>query len=593
MFYFLFFFFQDLSDDYDIPLPSAESQLPTDVYDVPPSQNRQSPTEVYDVPPFQKVPSDMYDSPRKPGMEGPRIPEGAFQDMPKKVDISSDDYGSPGYCKMKSIPRNMDVKTDFDHVYDIPPQVTKDKPLSGSVGTLTKQKSVEDLDAKLETLSVNSEPRSKSFDMGTLGRQLLLDRDTAMDLMVKRQQVLETAIAYMLSYVSSQWRHQEHLQQRIHEIKSACNQLKLALKEFLDFAKDTVTYAAKSSDVSLQTELGVSLQPLQASHVKLLRSAHTLDNLQWSVDKLKLSPAPGSSPPSDLDQFADVAKMLPSDVKKFVAFVTTNCDALFRRSDVRSQSLGQQNRPLPTPPGGVSLSAEKNFTWMAPEKEGTLSPARTPSPVNVQSRPLPHVPGQMPIPVDGGNLPGQNPMPTSGSTSPSSDSDKGGDYGYITKSSVITRQIIVTDETNHNISYTADLTSNDKEIIKFYQQEVQTISEDTISAVDKFFTCVEAKQPPKVFVAHSKHVILLGHKLVFIGDTLHHNLSHTQFRSRVIHMSDLLCDCLNVGVNATKTAALQYPAVHPVQEMVDRITDIANATQDLKLAILEVATNEG
>ncbi|XP_072024250.1 LOW QUALITY PROTEIN: breast cancer anti-estrogen resistance protein 1-like [Amphiura filiformis] len=572
---------KDLSDDYDIPVPSVESQIPVDTYDVPQSLGKLSPTETYDVPP--SLNREIYDSPRKPGgtLDGPRIPEGAFKDMynsPTKGGLG-DDYGSPGYCKMKALSHG-NVRADFDHVYDIPPQVTKDRPLTGSLPILTKSTSVEEVDAKMQTLNVNTEQqRSKSFDMGTLGRKVLLDRDTAMDLLVKRQQVLETAIAYMLSYVSSVWRHQADLEPKIHEIKAACNQLKLALKEFLEFAKDTVTYAAKS-DANLQIELGISLQPLQASHAKLLRSALTLDNLNWSVDKLKYTPTSSDNAPSDLDQFANVAKVLPSDMKKFIAFVTTNCDVLFKRLDQRSQSLGLQTRPLPTPPGGVSaLSPEKSFDWMAPEKEDSATTNMT-SP-EVQRRPLPHVPGQISFPI------------TNNANSPTSDDDdKGGDYGYITKTSDITRQIIVTTETNHNITYTSELTANDREIIKFYQQEVQSISEDTISAVDKFFTCVEAKQPPKVFVAHSKHVILLGHKLVFIGDTLHHNLSHTQFRSRVIHMSDLLCDCLNVGVNSTKTAALQYPAVQPIQEMVDRLTDIANATQDLKLAILEVTFND-
>lgn len=40
------------------------------------------------------------------------------------------------------------------------------------------------------------------------------------------------------------------------------------------------------------------------------------------------------------------------------------------------------------------------------------------------------------------------------------------------------------------------------------------------SAVDAFFTAVATNQPPKIFVAHSKFVILSAHKLVFIGDTL-------------------------------------------------------------------------
>ena len=253
--------------------------------------------------------------------------------------------------------------------------------------------------------------------MGIVGRKLLLDRDTAMDLLVKREQVLETAIAYMLSYVSSVWRHQANLQPRIHEIKSACNQLKLALKEFLEFAKDTVTFAAKSSNQTMQTDLGISLQPLQESHAKLLRASLTLDKLNWSVDKLKYTPTSSVSAPCELEHFATVARSLTSDMKKFVTFVTRNCELLFMRSDQRSQSLGQpQNRPLPTPPGGM-LSPEKNFMWMAAEKEDS------PSPAQVQTRPLPHVPEQ------------ESPPPVNAIPNQIVDDNLCGDYGYITKTS--------------------------------------------------------------------------------------------------------------------------------------------------------------
>ena len=110
--------------------------------------------KVYDVPPSQMHNTDLYDSPRKPGSvpNEPRMPEGAIMDTYdtlKKVGQSSGDvYDSPGYCRMKSIPQVMDSRRDSDHVYDIPPHVTKDKPLSGA--TLTRHKSVEEVESKME-----------------------------------------------------------------------------------------------------------------------------------------------------------------------------------------------------------------------------------------------------------------------------------------------------------------------------------------------------------------------------------------------------------------------------------------------------------
>ncbi|XP_041376202.1 enhancer of filamentation 1-like isoform X2 [Gigantopelta aegis] len=132
------------------------------------------------------------------------------------------------------------------------------------------------------------------------------------------------------------------------------------------------------------------------------------------------------------------------------------------------------------------------------------------------------------------------------------------------------------------------LDPSDKQVLVFYSGQMETHSTLLTNAIDAFLNCVESSDPPNVFVSHSKFVIISAHKLVHIGDTLHRNLMHSVVRNRVMSCANHLCDTLKLSVTATKMAALQYPSVPAVQEMVDRVMDVSRAAHDLKLVISQV-----
>eukprot|EP00057_Strongylocentrotus_purpuratus_P004024 XP_003727857.1 PREDICTED: breast cancer anti-estrogen resistance protein 1 isoform X2 [Strongylocentrotus purpuratus] len=618
---------ENVDEIYDTPPckrdMSGQKSFPQDVYDVPPSlqkaKDEKSPSmstlsmstldsvDTYDIPPSQQGDNDVYDfiPPLKGGPVSPppvelydtlpqrtptpqqRVYEtqlqkdtGDLYDVPPSKQVQPDElYDTParhGHELYDAPPTARGLRPQpgstqrriSDHVYDIPPTVTQDRPVVGPVALSQHHHSADDITDGVGKLSLPQLSKSADCIDETLGRRLNLDRDAAMDLLIKRQQALDSAVAYMLSYVSSTWRHQNNLQPHIHEIRAACNQLKLASKEFMEFCDGVLVNALYVSDHSLHEQLSKQYKPIQDEHQVMAKASAMLDECNWDVNALmhKTSSIPSSN---ELDTFAATARSLPDDVKRFVVFVQGNSSLLFKRAGII------QNRPLPTPPPN---SAGLSSNWMAAEKETLVTTAPIQATrETIRSRPLPLVPSVAVAPQQQihAQTNGNHIMPENG---------KMPEYGYVQKpQSINNRQIIITTD---QPPMSPPLSPGDQQLLTFYYTEVETLFTALHNAIDLFFSCIDGNQPPKVFVAHSKHIILLGHKLVFVGDTLHHNLHSLEVKNRIIHHSDSLCDCLNVSVSATKNAALQFPAVQPLQEMVDRITDVASCSRDLKEIIL-------
>lgn len=129
----------------------------------------------------------------------------------------------------------------------------------------------------------------------------------------------------------------------------------------------------------------------------------------------------------------------------------------------------------------------------------------------------------------------------------------------------------------------------DRQLLGFYADQCEQHFVTLLNAVDAFFGCVKAGQPPRIFVAHGKFVILSAHKLVFIGDTLSRQASVAEVANRVMNLSNMLCEMLKTVVGATKIAALHYPNTAAVQEMVDRVTDLSHLAQQFKVQLSQMA----
>lgn len=126
---------------------------------------------------------------------------------------------------------------------------------------------------------------------------------------------------------------------------------------------------------------------------------------------------------------------------------------------------------------------------------------------------------------------------------------------------------------------------SDRQLLLFYQEQCEQNVTTVANAIDAFFTSVNSNQPPKIFVAHSKFVILSAHKLVFIGDTLSRQAKSPEVRALVAQSSNTLCEKLKDIVISTKTAALQYPSAGPAREMTERVKELAGCTHQFRMVL--------
>ncbi|KAL3284822.1 hypothetical protein HHI36_018961 [Cryptolaemus montrouzieri] len=136
-----------------------------------------------------------------------------------------------------------------------------------------------------------------------------------------------------------------------------------------------------------------------------------------------------------------------------------------------------------------------------------------------------------------------------------------------------------------------NLDSNDRHLLTFFGAQFITHHKNLMLAIEAFLNTVERNQPPKIFLAHGKFVVLSAHKLVHIGDTVYRNITCKKIKERALNCANALSDVLAQSVVKTKQAALQFPTVTAVQEMVDSVLDTSHAANNLKLCLLQAMAN--
>ncbi|KAI3376336.1 hypothetical protein L3Q82_016821 [Scortum barcoo] len=76
------------------------------------------------------------------------------------------------------------------------------------------------------------------------------------------------------------------------------------------------------------------------------------------------------------------------------------------------------------------------------------------------------------------------------------------------------------------------LSLEDSELLSFYSSQSLAHLSCLADAIDVLFSSVQGNQPPRIFVARGKSLIVTAHKLVFIGDTLSRLLSSADLRAK-------------------------------------------------------------
>ncbi|KAL5022404.1 hypothetical protein ScPMuIL_001559 [Solemya velum] len=623
-------------DVYDTP-PKAKPSTPDiflEDYDVPKKSEYNYPTKPTEYS-YPTKPAE-YSYPQHPIEHAYEEPKGSKEhDIDDLYDIPKNN--APVRSLSSTLADLPPKREPVNHsgVYDIPPQVTRDSYIS------SKSDSSDSIDGqRLSTCSLDS----RNSDI-PIYDELRLDLDAAKDLVVKLQQDVQKSTNKLCSFVSSSWRNRENLEAKMYEIKLACLSMKTTFDEFLDFALGTLANSAKLPDKKLINKLHRQLDPLQKSLGEIKGCMKNLDLMKWQTSLLI---SEDSLKNDNLGQLIAMAKDIPADVRKLTSVIQGNASLLFKRSH-DNDTLTRDNDKIDTsfskstlkPKPTVGLKQQKSY-----EKCNDVQQRPLPAPP-ASDRPLPPTPTEvktqtffsasdpkrlsMEIKRFSGDFNYSNDLCQLKRLSLDSQPEKdinnwAQEYDYVqleardvdeqkrnleeimkdipmkdtdTCTEPITPINIESDSESDlktpvnktfDISERWDCTGihldgNDRQVLVFYSEQIETHLILLSNAIDAFFKCIECGEGPKVFISNSKFVVISAHKLVYIGDTLHRSLINSDVRNQIILCASVLCESLKKTITATKTAALQYPSVPAVREMVDKVSSVSHASHELKLVI--------
>ncbi|CAL8299073.1 unnamed protein product [Lota lota] len=607
---------------YDFPQPLKQTQ--EGIYDVPPpalSKAPHSPESAYDFPPNSEPPArhhfpaandneGIYDVPPPTHHSDAARCQGDLYDIPRGMQTVPQ-HRTPPIAAVPPAPAS--ERCDRGRgVYDVPSQ---DSP-----------RGVADVTDGVNRLSFSStgstrssmSTSSSSTGSGAEGR-LALDLDAAVQRLFRLQQAVEASVGAVQTLAASpHWRTFPFMERHANEVRAVLDRVRAALGDFLVFGRGAAANATALSDPGLHSKLRRQLGRLEDSQHILLQTYQALETCGWSVSTLASPPSsrqqqhhPHHAKSDELDRFVMVSRTVPDDAKQLASTVNGGAELLFRRSmgdgsfsrgGTPEESLGHplaypspdndnygcQVKAFPVPSGQekdnmnnsekcvkswmedydyVHLQGKEDFERQQKElldKENIIKQSKVQlgqEQINQFKKLEQDVAKPVENDITQWASHQHSSPPSDSSPSPSLPATAGG----------------------------ARVCAHDRQLLVFYAQQCEQHFVTLLNAVDAFFACVGAGQPPRIFVAHGKFVILSAHKLVFIGDTLSRQAGSPDVANRVMNASNVLCDLLKTVVGSTKMAALNYPSTGAVQEMVDRVTELSHHAQQFKEQLLQMA----
>ncbi|KAF2358532.1 SH3 domain [Trinorchestia longiramus] len=484
------------------------------------------------APPLTHYPTLDYDVPRGPPIiiQKPRLPPREYATRPQTEGPAD-----------KNAVRS-------EGVYDVPPQVSRDARSSDAV------------DATQARRASDSE---RVCDNALTGSGLPLEYDSAIDMLSKLQQDVHVSLEKLANFnVVVSPVKKPISDERFNESKIIIDRLKDALQEFIKFAKGATVNGYKAGYERLATTL--------QQQVERLVSTYDIIKNTWSCAQHNREEA--------LDvalQLTSITKPLSEDVRHLANVIQINAPQIFKRTpsgeqmkqktDMKAVGHETPTRDVPTENMYANESAIlEDYDYVKLESRETADrehqQIKESLPANLRKS-YDNLVKQSHSVVDNDH---QKALSTSS-----------------TSSTVTSKNL----NSGMAASKTCRLDANDRQVLAFYSNQAEQHIQHLNTAIDAFFLTIEENQPPKVFIAHSKFVILSAHKLVFIGDTVHRNVVNSEVRSCVLNCSNALCDAMKNTVASAKTAAIQFPSVTAVQAMVDSFTTISNLACNLRNAI--------
>lgn len=368
---------------------------------------------------------------------------------------------------------------------------------------------------------------SQTYDVPSQIKELPLELNSALENLERLQTDTTSAISKLLGFVGPNWRTKDKLDNNIMEIRLSVTRLRTSLHDLAQFGEGTLGNAARASDKNLAGKLAPLVTAIRKSDTLVQEATDSLNKCNWSLDVLSRPPEDEKiQKPDELEQLVACSRALTEDIRQIASFIQGNGLLLFKRDTQQCSEFNEEY-------DYVSLDSKENIS-------------------KIHADILKELP---------------------------KDLKKGYD-------NCIKHADDVAFDGDHK---SAGLDADDKQLLTFYAAQVVTHHANLTHAIDAFLQTVEHNQPPKIFLAHGKFVVLSAHKLVIIGDTVSRNISCKEIKERALNCANALSDALATSVNKTKQAALQFPSVNAVQEMVDSIVDISHSARDLKVSLVQAA----
>uniref|UniRef100_A0AAQ4PI78 Neural precursor cell expressed, developmentally down-regulated 9 n=1 Tax=Gasterosteus aculeatus aculeatus TaxID=481459 RepID=A0AAQ4PI78_GASAC len=601
-------------DLYDVPPSRSQGG----VYDVPPSQMDLRTQGVYDVPPSSQ---GVYSVP--PCRSNPALQEGNY-DFPQPLkhkqegiyDVPPAALGKPSHSPQShyDFPPAAQPSARHQHpnanegIYDVPPpalhsgagspsdvyDVLRGMPPSQQHRTppadRDRSQSVYDVPVG-NTGSTRSSMSTSSSSTGSAAEgRLGLDVDAAVQRLLRLQQAVEAAVGALQSMAASpHWRTFPFMERHGNDVRAVLDRVRAALGDLVAFGRGAAANAAALSDAGLHGKLRRQLARLEDSQQILLQVYQVLEGCSWALNALA-SAGKHHNKSDDLDRFVMVSRTVPDDAKQLASTIGSSAELLFRRTHADgSLSAGSTPEEGAAHPLGSPPSDNNNYGGQT--KPFPVCPGQDKEHMNISEKCVKswmedydyvHLQGkedferQQKELLDKENIIKQSQVQLG--------QEQINQFKKLEQDVIKPVENDVTQWISHKHAGvppaasdsppapppSARLCARDRQLLGFYSEQCG----------QHFATLLDA--PPRIFVAHSKFVILSAHKLVFIGDTLSRQASAPEVANRVMNSSNVLCDLLKTVVAATKTAALNYPNTGAIQEMVDRVTDLSRHAQQFK-----------
>lgn len=359
-------------------------------------------------------------------------------------------------------------------------------------------------------------------------KELPLELSFALDSLEKLQCETTAAVSKLLAFVSPNWRSKEKLESTIMDIKLSVMRLRTSLQDLAEFCEGSLGNATRATDKNLATKLMPLVMALRTSDKLIQEAAEQLHQQDWSIERLARTEGENRTKPDALEQLIACARALTEDVRQTASFIQGNSTLLFKRA------TSPQNN---------------NSEWFEDYDYVNLDSKEAVAKSHAEIRDA--LPKEL---------------------------KKG--YDNLVKNAESVEMI---NERGSNLD------PEDKQVLSFFAAQAITHHNHLTQAIDAFLQTVEHNQPPKLFLAHGKFIVLSAHKLVNIGDAVYRNVLQVDTRTRALNCANSLSAALATSVNKTKQAALQFPSVTAVQAMVDSVVDISHLAKDLKMELVQTA----